>query len=131
MNIHSLNDYAQNDNNAGRSNNNNANNQFFMAQMNPENSGGDSFFEQLFPKTIYKYKTASFIIICVLTCIYFIQLIAYYSFYKPNGYTWGCLLYHFGASEISSVANHFQYHRLITHNNFGHLFSNALSIAFI
>jgi len=134
MNIHSLNDYAQNDNNAGR-NNNNQNNQFFMAQMNPENSGGNSFFEQLFPKTIYKLKTASFIIICILTCIYFIQLIAFYSYYKPNGYTWGCLLYHFGASEISSIANHFQYHRLITpmltHNNFGHLFSNAISIAFI
>ena len=134
MNIHSLNDYAQNDNNAWR-NNNNQNNQFFMAQMNPENSGGNSFFEQLFPKTIYKLKTASFIIICILTGIYFIQLIAFYSYYKPNGYTWGCLLYHFGASEISSIANHFQYHRLITpmltHNNFGHLFSNAISIAFI
>jgi rhomboid protease GluP len=106
-----------------------------MAQMNPENSGGNSFFEQLFPKTIYKLKTASFIIICILTGIYFIQLIAFYSYYKPNGYTWGCLLYHFGASEISSIANHFQYHRLITpmltHNNFGHLFSNAISIAFI
>ena len=115
--------------------NNNQNNQFFMAQMNPENSGGNSFFEQLFPKTIYKLKTASFIIICILTGIYFIQLIAFYSYYKPNGYTWGCLLYHFGASEISSIANHFQYHRLITpmltHNNFGHLFSNAISIAFI
>ena len=136
MNIHSLNDYAQNDNNAGRSNNNNnQNNQFFLAQMNPENSEGNSFFEQLFPKTIYKIKTASFIIICILTGIYFIQLIAFYSYYKPNGYTWGCLLYHFGASEISSIANHFQYHRLITpmltHNNFGHLFSNAISIAFI
>ena len=134
MNIHSLNDYAQNDNNPGR-NNNNQNNQFFMAQMNTENSGGNSFFEQLFPKTIYKLKTASFIIICILTGIYFIQLIAFYSYYKPNGYTWGCLLYHFGASEISSIANHFQYHRLITpmltHNNFGHLFSNAISIAFI
>jgi len=134
MNIHSLNDYAQNDNNPGR-NNNNQNNQFFMAQMNPENSGGNSFFEQLFPKTIYKLKTASFLIICILTGIYFIQLIAFYSYYKPNGYTWGCLLYHFGASEISSIANHFQYHRLITpmltHNNFGHLFSNAISIAFI
>ena len=134
MNIHSLNDYAQNDNNPGR-NNNNQNNQFFIAQMNPENSGGNSFFEQLFPKTIYKLKTASFIIICILTGIYFIQLIAFYSYYKPNGYTWGCLLYHFGASEISSIANHFQYHRLITpmltHNNFGHLFSNAISIAFI
>ena len=134
MNIHSLNDYAQHDNNAGRYNNN-QNNQFFMAQMNPENSGGNSFFEQLFPKTIYKLKTASFIIICILTGIYFIQLIAFYSYYKPNGYTWGCLLYHFGASEISSIANHFQYHRLITpmltHNNFGHLFSNAISIAFI
>lgn len=134
MNIHSLNDY-QNDNNGPRNNNTNQNNQFFIAQMNPENSGGNSFMEQLFPKTIYKFKTASFIIICILTGIYIIQLIAYYSFYKPNGYHWGCLLYHFGASEISSIANHFQYHRLITpmltHNNFGHLFSNAISIAFI
>ena len=133
MNIHSLNDY-QNDN-GPRNNNTNQNNQFFIAQMNPENSGGNSFMEQLFPKTIYKFKTASFIIICILTGIYIIQLIAYYSFYKPNGYHWGCLLYHFGASEISSIANHFQYHRLITpmltHNNFGHLFSNAISIAFI
>lgn len=134
MNIHSLNDY-QNDNNGPRNNNTNQNNQFFIAQMNPENSGGNSFMEQLFPKAIYKFKTASFIIICILTGIYIIQLIAYYSFYKPNGYHWGCLLYHFGASEISSIANHFQYHRLITpmltHNNFGHLFSNAISIAFI
>ena len=135
MNIHSLHDYAQNNNNGAGNSNNNQNNQFFMAQMNPENTGGNSFFEQLFPKTIYKIKTASFLIICILTSIYFIQLIAYYSFYKPNGYNWGCLLYHFGASEISSIANHFQYHRLITpmltHNNFGHLFSNAISIAFI
>lgn len=135
MNIHSLNDYAQNNNNGAGNSNNNQNNQFFMAQMNPENTGGNSFFEQLFPKTIYKIKTASFLIICILTSIYFIQLIAYYSFYKPNGYNWGCLLYHFGASEISSIANHFQYHRLITpmltHNNFGHLFSNDISIAFI
>ena len=135
MNIHSLNDYVQNNNNGAGNSNNNQNNQFFMAQMNPENTGGNSFFEQLFPKTIYKIKTASFLIICILTSIYFIQLLAYYSFYKPNGYNWGCLLYHFGASEISSIANHFQYHRLITpmltHNNFGHLFSNAISIAFI
>ena len=135
MNIHSLNDYAQNNNNGAGNSNNNQSNQFFMAQMNPENSGGNSFFEQLFPKTIYKMKTASFTIICILTGIYFIQLISYYLFYKPNGYNWGCLLYHFGASEISSIANHFQYHRLITpmltHNNFGHLFSNAISIAFI
>ena len=60
MNIHSLNDYAQNDNNAGRSNNNNANNQFFMAQMNPENSGGDSFFEQLFPKNNLQIQNSIF-----------------------------------------------------------------------
>ena len=138
MNIHSLNDFAHNENNNTNNinnNNSNQNNQFFMAQMNPENSGGNSFFEQLFPKTIYKMKTASFTIICILTIIYFIQLISYYLFYKPNGYNWGCLLYHFGASEISSIANHYQYHRIITpilsHNNFGHLFSNIISIAFI
>ena len=132
MNIHSLNDYANNDNN-GRGNN--TNNQFFLSQMNPENSGEGNFFEQLFPKSIYHIKTLSFLIICILTGIYIIQLIAYYVFYRPNGYSWGCLLYHFGASEISSVANHYQYHRLITpiltHNTLGHLFSNVLSIAFI
>ena len=71
MNIHSLNDYAQNDNNPGR-NNNNQNNQFFMAQMNPDNSGSNSFFEQLFPKSIYKLKTASFIIICILNSLLFL-----------------------------------------------------------
>ena len=137
MNIHSLNDYAGNNNNGGRNNNNNnQNNQFFIAQMgNPENTEGNSFFEQLFPKTIFKLKTASFLIICIITGIYFIQLIAYYSIYKPKGYNWGCLLYHFGASEISSIANHFQYHRLITpmftHNSIGHLFSNTISILFI
>ena len=139
MNIHSLNDFAHNENNNtnnfNNNNNSNQNNQFFMAQMNPDISGGNSFFEQLFPKTIYKMKTASFTIICILTGIYFIQLISYYLFYKPNGYNWGCLLYHFGASEISSIANHYQYHRIITpilsHNNFGHLFSNIISIAFI
>ena len=134
MNIHSLNDFANNDN--GRNNNNNnQNNQFFLAQIPPQNSDNNSFFDQLFPKSIYKIKTLSFIIICILTGIYFIQLIAYYSFYKPNGYNWGCLLFHFGASEISSIANHYQYHRLITpmltHNNFGHLLSNVISIAFI
>ena len=132
MNIHSLNDYANNDNN-GRGNN--TNNQFFLSQMNPENSGEGNFFEQLFPKSIYHIKTLSFLIICILTGIYIIQLIAYYVFYRPNGYSWGCLLYHFGASEISSVANHYQYHRLITpiltHNTLGHLFSNVLSMAFI
>ena len=135
MNIHSLNDYANNDNNGRGNNTNNQNNQFFLAQMNPENSEGNSFFEQLFPKSIYHMKTLSFLIICILSGIYIIQLIAYYAFYRPNGYSWGCLLYHFGASEISSVANHYQYHRLITpiltHNTFGHLFSNVLSIAFI
>ena len=64
MNIHSLNDYAEN-NNRGNNNNNGQNNNFFIAQMNPENSGGDSFMEQLFPKEIYKIKTISFLIICI------------------------------------------------------------------
>ena len=135
MNIHSLNDYAQNNNNR-TGNNNGQNNQFFLGQLNnPENAGGDSFMQQLFPKEIYKIKTISFLIICILTFIYIIQLISFYAFYNPKGYSWGCLLYHFGASEISSIANHYQYHRLITpmltHNSFSHLFSNAISIAFI
>lgn len=134
MNIHSLNDFSGN-NNAGNQNSNNQNNQIFMAGMNPESSGQNSIMDQLFPRSVYKMKTYSFYIICILTAVYFIQLFLYYAIYKPKGYNWGCLLYQLGASEISSVANHYQYHRLITpmltHNNFGHLFSNAISIVFI
>lgn len=134
MNIHTLNDLSGN-NNAGNHNSNNQNNQIFMAGMSPENSGQNSFVDQLFPRSVYKMKTISFYIICTLIAVYFIQLFLYYAIYKTRGYDWGCLLYQLGALEISSVTNHYQYHRLITpmltHNNFGHLFSNVISIVFI
>ena len=142
MNIHTLNDLSgnnnnNNNNNAGNnfSNNQNQNNQFFLAGMSPENNGQGSFCEQLFPKTVFHTKTLSFLIICILVAVYIIELIVFYTIYQPRGYDWGCLLYHLGASEISAVANHYQYHRLITpmltHNSFGHLFSNVISIVFI
>ena len=142
MNIHTLNDLAGNNNNAGNNyqnnqyqNNQNQNNQIFMAGFNPENGGQNSIMDLLFPRSVYKIKTVSFLIICIITAVYLFQLFLYYSIYKPKGYNWGCLLYHLGASELSSIANHYQYFRLITpiftHNNFGHLFSNAISIVFI
>ena len=139
MNIHTLNDLSGNNNNNNRGNNNNnsnyQNNTLFLAGMNAENDGQNSFFDLLFPKSVYKIKTISFYIICIIVGIYIIQLLLYYSIYRPKGYNWGCLLYHLGALEISSLANHYHYHRLITpmftHNNFGHLFSNVLSILFI
>jgi rhomboid protease GluP len=143
MDIHSLNDLGEsnNNNNNGNINNNlsnnnenNQNNQLFLAGMNPDNPN-ESFFEFLFPKNICKLKTMSFLLICVLIIIYIIQLIVYYSLFKPNGYRWSCLLYRFGALELSSITNHYQFFRLITsmftHNNFLHLFSNCLSIVFI
>jgi len=124
-----------NNNNAANQNPNNQNNQFFLGGMNPDNSGENSFFDQLFPKSIYHKQTVSFYLICILTGMYIIQIILFIFVYKPKGYNWACLLYHLGASEISSVANHYQYHRLITpmltHNSFMHLFSNVISIAFI
>jgi rhomboid protease GluP len=142
MNIHTLNDLAGNNNNGGNNyqnnqyqNNQNQNNQIFMAGFNPENGGQNSIMDLLFPRSVYKIKTISFLIICIITAVYLFQLFLYYSIYKPKGYNWGCLLYHLGASELSSIANHYQYFRLITpiftHNNFGHLFSNAISIVFI
>ena len=142
MNIHTLNDLRNNNNNNNNNNNynagnnyaNNQNDQLFLAGMG-DNSGQNSFFDFLFPKQVYKIKTASFGLICLLTIAFIIQLLLYYLIYKPNGYHWGCLLYHLGASELSSITNHYQYFRLvtpmITHNNFSHLFSNCLSIAFI
>lgn len=147
MNIHTLNDLSGNNNNNNAGNNrawnNNANdqnqnNQLFLGGLGPapDGSGGQqSFFDQLFPKSVFHTKTLSFLIICILTGVYIVQLILYHSIYKPRGYSWGCLLYQLGASEISSVANHYQYHRLITpmltHNSFGHLLSNVISIIFI
>ena len=137
MNIHTLNDLSGNNNNNYNNNGQNysQNNQLFLAGMGPDNSDQNSFCEQLFPRSVYKMKSVSFSIICIITAIYIIQLFLYYSIYDRNGYSWSCLLYNLGASEISSVVNHFQYFRLITpiltHNNFGHLFSNAISIAFI
>jgi rhomboid protease GluP len=142
MNIHTLNDLSGNNNNNNNYQGNNyANNQnqnnLFLAGMSPENNGQGqpSFFELLFPDSVYHRKTLSFLIICVLLGVYIIQLILFYVIYQPKGYDWGCLLYHLGASEISSVANHYQYHRLITpmltHNSLGHLLSNIISIVFI
>ena len=142
MNIHTLNDLGGNNNNninndnnnVSNNNDNNQNNQFFLAGMNPDNPN-ESFLEFLFPKNICKLKTISFLFICSLTIVYIIQLIVYYSLFKPNGYRWSCLLYRFGALELSSITNYYQFFRLITsiiaHNNFLHLFSNCLSIAFI
>ena len=143
MDIHSLNDLGEsnNNNNNGNINNNlsnnnenNQNNQLFLAGMNPDNPN-ESFLEFLFPKNICKLKTMSFMLICALTIVYIIQLIVYYSLFKPNGNRWSCLLYRFGALELSSITNHYQFFRLITsmftHNNFLHLFSNCMSILFI
>ena len=150
MNIHTLNDLAGNNNalnnnqnnlffqnNQNNQNNQNEqNNQIFMPGFNQANGGQNGgIIDFLFPKEVYKMKTLSFLIICILIGVYFIQLILYYSIYKPNGYGWHCLLYHFGASETSAIVNHYQYFRLITpmftHNNFYHLFSNIISILFI
>jgi len=145
MNIHGLNDLREENNNNDIGNNqnvynnnenneNNQNNQFLFAGMNPDYPN-ESFLEFLFPKNIYKLKTMSFLLICALIIVYIIQLLLYYSFLKPNGYRWSCLLYRFGALEMSSITNHYQYFRLITsifaHNNFLHIFSNCLSIFFI
>jgi membrane associated rhomboid family serine protease len=134
MNIHSLNDFERNNNND--SNNDNIhNNQLFLSEANPNDSEQFQFRDKYFPKQIYKIKSASFFLIFILVITYIIQIILYYNIYEPKGYNWGCLLFNFGALEISSIANHYNYFRIITsilaHNNFGHLLLDILSIAFI
>ena len=134
MNIHGLNDLEGNNNN-DNNNDNMQNNQLFLSEANPNDSEEFQFRDRYFPKQIYKIKSASFFLIFILTLTYIIQIIIYYNIYNPKGYNWGCLLFNFGASEISSVANHYNYFRIITsiltHNNFGHLLLDILSIAFI
>lgn len=134
MNIHGLNDLEGNHNNDGY-NENIQNNQLFLSEINPNDSEEFQFRDTYFPKQIYKIKSASFFLIFILTITYIIQIILFYNIYNPKGYNWGCLLFNFGASEISSVANHYNYFRIITsllsHNNFGHLLLDILSIAFI
>lgn len=134
MNIHDLNDLEGNNNNDSN-NDNIQNSQLFLSETNINDSEQFQFRDRYFPKQIYKIKSASFFLIFILTITYIIQIILYYNIYKPKGYNWGCLLFNFGASEISSVANHYNYFRIITsilaHNNFGHLLLDILSIAFI
>ena len=134
MNIHGLNDLEGNNNNEDN-NENIQNNQLFLSEINPNDSEEFQFRDTYFPKQIYKIKSASFFLIFILTIAYIIQIILFYNSYNPKGYNWGCLLFNFGASEISSVANHYNYFRIITslltHNNFGHLLLDILSIAFI
>ena len=134
MNIHGLNDLEGNNNNDSN-NDNIQNSQLFLSETNTNDSEQFQFRDRYFPKQIYKIKSASFFLIFILTITYIIQIILYYNIYKPKGYNWGCLLFNFGASEISSVANHYNYFRIITsilaHNNFGHLLLDILSIAFI
>lgn len=130
-NIHTLNDFNNN-------NNQNQNSNMMMGYPSMQAGQGDnqpSIFDILFPKEVYKLQTATFAIICLNTFAYVIQLILFYFYYAPNGYSWSCLLLNFGALEVSSVVNHFHYHRLITplllHNGFGHLLSNIISIIFV
>ena len=134
MNIHSLNDLEGNNNNDSN-NDNIQNNQLFLSEANPNDSEQFQFRDNYFPKQIYKIKSVSFFLIFILVITYIIQIILYYNIYEPKGYNWGCLLFNFGASEISSIANHYNYFRIITsilaHNNFGHLLLDILSIAFI
>ena len=134
MNIHSLND-LEGKNNNDSNNDNIQNNQLFLSETNPNDSEQFQFRDNYFPKQIYKIKSASFFLIFILVITYIIQIILYYNIYEPKGYNWGCLLFNFGASEISSIANHYNYFRIITsilaHNNFGHLLLDILSIAFI
>ena len=83
MNIHTLNDIRDNNNNMANnnisnSNANNQNNQFFLPGMNPDNQNQNSFIDFLFPKAVYKIKTVSFYMICVLTSCFCIQLLLYY-----------------------------------------------------
>lgn len=134
MNIHDLNDLEGNNNNDSN-NGNIQNSQLFLSETNINDSEQFQFRDRYFPKQIYKIKSASFFLIFILAITYIIQIILYYNIYKPKGYNWGCLLFNFGASEISSVANHYNYFRIITsilaHNNFGHLLLDILSIAFI
>ena len=154
MNIQNINDLGENNNNNNNENNNNnsnnknisnnnenigniennQNNQFYLEEMNLDNPD-ENFIEFLFPKNVYKLKTISFFLICVFITVYIIQLIAYYWFFKPNGYRWECILFSFGALELRSIANHYQFFRIIiamfAHNNFIHIFSNCFSIFLI
>lgn len=127
-NVHTLNDFSNN-------NSNNIGNRNLIGESSNNNQSEQFSFNNLFPKQIYNMKTVSFIIICIIVACFILQLLIYYIFYKSNGYSWNCLLLNLGASETSKVVNHYHYHRLFTpiilHNNFSHLFSNAISLLFI
>ena len=131
-NIHTLNDYPRDNNN--RNPNNNPN---MMGYPAPTNMGGSSpsIMDMLFPREIYTLKSATFAIICIVTIAYIAEFLLFYFYYAPHGYSWSCLLLDLGGSEITTIVNHYQYHRLVSpmllHNGFMHLFSNVISLVFV
>ena len=131
-NIHTLNDLPPNNNNANLNNNQNMIGNYPYAN----NEGpSPSIIDVLFPRQIYTLKSATFVIIFIIFIVYMSELLLFYFYYAPNGFSWSCLLLNLGGSEITTIVNHYQYHRLITpmilHNNFMHLFSNVISLVFV
>ena len=72
-NIHTLNDL--NNNNINQ--NNNLNNNDNINNENNENNNNSSFLSQFFPKRIYNMKQKSFLILCILISILFINNLLY------------------------------------------------------
>lgn len=118
-NIHSFNEEVNNNGSVGISNSNNY-------------STKD---DKLIQSSIYNIRTVTFVIICTNVAIFLLQSIIFYIYYQRKGYSWGCLLVTFGASQAGKIVNHYQYFRLITpillHNSFAHLCSNSLSLVFL
>ena len=104
-----------------------------------ENKGGihnsNSYVNQddrIYQPSIYKVRSATFVLLVLNISIYIIQLIAFYSYFEKHNKIWGCLLTTFGAFQGGKIKNHYQYYRFITsmflHNSYSHVGSNSLSL---
>jgi len=107
-----------------------------------ENKGGihnsNSYVNQddrIYQPSIYKVRSATFVLLVLNISIYIIQLIAFYSYFEKHNKIWGCLLTTFGAFQGGKIKNHYQYFRFISsmflHNSASHVGSNSLSLFFL
>ncbi|TNV76496.1 hypothetical protein FGO68_gene3186 [Halteria grandinella] len=139
-NIRTLNDLRNQNNSGGGSSQNNPPRgfqRFEDERSNPQSSQqrksltqiGSLLINFLFPG--FSLSSVTFTFTALLTLIYILQLIFYYTGIFGRNTGWPCLLYKLGAKYTYAISKEYQLWRLITpvflHSNFMHLFWNVLS----
>ena len=127
MNVHTLKDYENNNNQQEQN--------IHSLNVDNNNTNTQNNVMSYFNRKVFHFKTCSFVIICFLLKCYLVSVGIYYLYSMFKEKSWKCLLYQSGALQIGKFANQYKIWNLITamflHNDLMHFLSNTISLIFI